>query len=122
MFKGKEICVNGFQWCRTITITMPPTNFTANILCVEHNSRLSPIDEAGLAAFRVFSEAAEALPAPRGLLLWLLHTVLQLAPIVRGIELALGGGDESIGSHLPTLEAADANPMPGPFRPGGGAA
>jgi hypothetical protein len=47
--------------------------------------------------------------------------VLQLTPIIGGIELALGGGDESIGSNLPTLEAADANPMPGPSRPGVGA-
>jgi hypothetical protein len=56
--------------------------------------------------------------ALRKLLLWLLHTVLPLVTIIRGIELALGGGDESIGSNLPTLEAANANPMPGSSRPG----
>lgn len=44
---------------------MPPTNLTANILCAGHNSRLSPIDEAGLAAFRVFREAAEEQDARR---------------------------------------------------------
>lgn len=65
LFKGKEICVNGFQWCRTTTITIPPTNLTANILCAEHNSRLSPIDEAGLAAFRAFREAGEEQEARR---------------------------------------------------------
>ena len=54
-------------------------------------------------------------------LLWLLHNALQLAPIIGGVELALRGGDESIGSNLPTLEAADANPMSAPSRPGVGA-
>jgi hypothetical protein len=55
--------------------------------------------------------------ALRKLLFRLLHTVLQLALIIRGVELALGGGDKPIGSNLPTLEAADANPMPAPSWP-----
>jgi|HubBroStandDraft_2_1064218.scaffolds.fasta_scaffold1083606_1 hypothetical protein len=37
------------------------------------------------------------------------------------IEVALRGGDESIRSNLPNLEATDANPVSGASRPGVGA-
>jgi len=57
LFAGKEICINGLPWCRTRSITMPPRNFTANILCRKHNSDLSLIDDAGLATFKAFRDA-----------------------------------------------------------------
>ena len=49
---------------------------------------------------------------------WLLRTAPQLTLIIGTIEVALRGGDESIRSNLPTLEAADANAMPGASRSG----
>src|ERR1700681_871672 len=45
----------------------------------------------------------------------------QLTLIIGTIEVALRGGDESILSNLPKLEATDVNPMPGAPRPGVGA-
>jgi hypothetical protein len=68
VFAGKEISVNGLPWCRTRSITMLPTNLTANILCQRHNNDLSPVDEAGLAAFKVFREAGEMQATRRGYL------------------------------------------------------
>src|ERR1700676_2494835 len=52
---------------------------------------------------------------------WLLRTAPQLTLIIGTIEVALRGGDESILSNLPKLEATDVNPMPGAPRPGVGA-
>jgi hypothetical protein len=43
--------------------------------------------------------------------LWFLGTVLELTLVFGAIEMALRGSNESIRSHLPELEATDANPM-----------
>jgi len=51
----------------------------------------------------------------------LLHAAFNLPFVIGAIEVAPRLGYESIVSNLPYLEAADANPLPGPARPGVGA-
>lgn len=49
------------------------------------------------------------------------HAAVELTTVFGATEVALRGGDESIRSNLPDLEATDANPVSGPSRPGVGA-
>jgi len=53
--------------------------------------------------------------------MWLLRPSLQLTIVFGAVEMALRGGDESIRSHLPKLEATDAYRLSSTSRPGVGA-
>src|ERR1700720_4721583 len=57
LFEGDEITVQGFPWCPTEPKTIGLSNLVAKILCKRHNSDLSSLDEAALAAFNVFRES-----------------------------------------------------------------
>jgi hypothetical protein len=49
--------VQGFKWCRDGPKCIGLSNLVAKILCKHHNSALSDLDDAALAAFKVFREA-----------------------------------------------------------------
>jgi hypothetical protein len=50
------ISVQGLSWCRDEPKNVGLPNLTRNILCTSHNSRLSPADQAAIAAFDVLRE------------------------------------------------------------------
>jgi hypothetical protein len=57
LFMSEEITVQGFPWCKDTPKKVGLQNLTAKILCRKHNSDLSPIDEAGAAAFDAIRQA-----------------------------------------------------------------
>jgi hypothetical protein len=56
LFATDMISVQGLSWCRDEPKNIGLPNLTRNILCTSHNSGLSPVDEAAIAAFDVFRE------------------------------------------------------------------
>ena len=62
--------VRGLSWCRDEFREVPTAGFARNMLCQEHNQRLSPVDEAGGAAWRALTAFAESARqsalAPKG--------------------------------------------------------
>lgn len=56
IFPQGQIRVQGFPWCMNEPKEIGISELTARILCVRHNNDLSPVDDAGLAAFGVFKE------------------------------------------------------------------
>jgi hypothetical protein len=56
LFAGQEVNVFGFPWCKDEPKQIRIETFTANILCRQHNSDLSPVDSAGKNAFQVFRD------------------------------------------------------------------
>jgi len=53
IWSGDEIAVKGLPWCTTEHRFIPRQAYTANILCTNHNSSLSPVDQSGIHAFDV---------------------------------------------------------------------
>lgn len=51
LFMNGEVMVQGFPWCEDAPKKVGLSSVTAKILCRKHNNDLSPIDEAGAAAF-----------------------------------------------------------------------
>ena len=64
LFEGKTAIAGGFRWLRTPLQEVPLTALKANILCRDHNSRLSMLDSAAIAVFRTVREI-EAIQARR---------------------------------------------------------
>lgn len=63
--------VEGLPWAKGERVTIPVKGFARHMLCEHHNSALSPVDSAGLYAFRVLSGRVEtARIAPIDGLLW----------------------------------------------------
>jgi hypothetical protein len=56
LFEDDLVTVQGLPWCREAPKTIGLANLTAKILCDYHNHELSPVDEAGVAAFKIFRE------------------------------------------------------------------
>jgi|SRR5471030_1531508 len=80
------------------------------------------LDKAPFGAEELGQSTARLHPRPRTrFLMGLLHAAFNLPFVIGAIEVAPRLGYESIVSNLPYLEAADANPLPGPARPGVGA-
>jgi hypothetical protein len=57
LWSGDSLSVKGLPWCREGYKFIGKASFTANILCRQHNSDLSPVDDAGTLAFAVFRSA-----------------------------------------------------------------
>jgi hypothetical protein len=55
LFVGDAIRVQGFSWCKEAK-EIGLSSFTSKILCKKHNEDLSPVDDGGSSAFRVFRE------------------------------------------------------------------
>jgi hypothetical protein len=106
LFLSDKIFVQGFSWCRDAPKEIGSASFVKNILCRKHNSDLSPVDEAGIKAFRVFQECTRLQNVrqqmkPRhwkvsrfrlnglGLERWFLKTLINIA----------AQGDDAIGPH-----------------------
>ena len=51
LFINEQVTVQGFKWCKDTPKEVGLANLTAKILCRKHNTELSPIDDAGAAAF-----------------------------------------------------------------------
>jgi len=47
--------VDGLPWAKDQRVTVPAAGFARHMLCDHHNAALSPVDSAGLYAFRVLS-------------------------------------------------------------------
>ena len=56
IFKGETMTAEGFPWCLSAPKEIGVKNLTANILCRDHNSQLSPLDQAGIHAFDKLAE------------------------------------------------------------------
>src|SRR5688572_9498207 len=65
LWSGDAIYVVGFEWCKTAPKKVGLSSLTANILCRQHNSDLSPVDEAGGHAFRAMRDSALLVEARR---------------------------------------------------------
>lgn len=59
LFQSAVVSVEGFSWCKGEAKNVGLKTLTRKILCMTHNSRLSPVDDAAIAAFRVFREYIE---------------------------------------------------------------
>jgi hypothetical protein len=57
LFISEKVTVQGFKWCKSAPKEVGLANVTAKILCRKHNTELSPIDDAGAAAFDVFRQS-----------------------------------------------------------------
>jgi len=84
-------------WCPNEPVTVSVARLTANILCRQHNSLLSPVDDGGIDAYRAFQGAEHSAgtkpfaSAVDGLLLerWLLKTAINLS-YRHGLKLGVG--------------------------------
>jgi hypothetical protein len=57
LFLNDMVMVQGLDWCKEEPKAIGINNLTKNILCRRHNTALSPVDEAAIAAFKVFRES-----------------------------------------------------------------
>lgn len=46
VFKDEAVIVQGLPWCKDAPVRIGLANLTAKILCIKHNSDLSPLDES----------------------------------------------------------------------------
>jgi hypothetical protein len=56
LWSGDVIDVVGLPWCKHQAKRVGLANLTARILCKDHNSALSPVDEQGKRAFEIFRD------------------------------------------------------------------
>jgi hypothetical protein len=56
IFPGDKVSVQGLPWCLDAPKEIGLASFVKNILCTEHNNRLSPVDEAGIQTFKTINE------------------------------------------------------------------
>ncbi|WP_432473358.1 hypothetical protein [Amphritea sp. HPY] len=61
LFIGTKINVQGFSWCKDEPKLIGLANLTKKCLCKEHNSLLSPLDQAGSHAFDVLRKQAKLI-------------------------------------------------------------
>jgi hypothetical protein len=109
LFINDLVAVQGLNWCKEEPKIIGINALTKNILCTRHNSTLSPVDEAAIAAFDVFRESVNITNAREvmkerywntlhlkidgnGLERWFLKTLINVA----------SGGKESIGPRSKT--------------------
>ena len=59
LWSGDQVDVFGFPWCKDVTKRIGLASLTGRVLCTHHNSRLSPIDQAGIDAFVAIRDADE---------------------------------------------------------------
>ena len=57
LFESDEIVVQGFPWCLNEPKSIGLSSLVAKILCKKHNSSLSEVDSAALAAFNAFRQS-----------------------------------------------------------------
>jgi len=56
MFDTDTVMVQGFSWCLNAPKEIGLASLVKNVLCTTHNSELSPVDEAGIAARNILKE------------------------------------------------------------------
>jgi hypothetical protein len=56
MFDDDEVNVQGLSWCLHEPKKIGLSSLVKNVLCTNHNSQLSPVDEAGISARNNFKE------------------------------------------------------------------
>ncbi len=64
LFRGKTVLVSGYPWCKGEPRRIGLASFVQNVLCIAHNSALSPVDQAGITAFRALNPAEGDPSAP----------------------------------------------------------
>jgi hypothetical protein len=57
LFTNDVVMVQGLSWCKDEPKAIGLNNLTRKILCTRHNSGLSPVDDAAIAAFNAFRES-----------------------------------------------------------------
>jgi hypothetical protein len=57
LFTDDRVVVQGLSWCKDEPKTIGLSSLTRKILCTHHNSGLSPVDDAAIAAFNAFRES-----------------------------------------------------------------
>jgi hypothetical protein len=57
LFTHDVVNVQGLNWCKDEPKTIGLNSLTRKILCTHHNSTLSPVDDAAIAAFDAFRES-----------------------------------------------------------------
>jgi hypothetical protein len=63
LFTADVVNVQGLSWCKDEPKSIGLANATRKILCETHNSALSPVDSAAIAAFDVFRECVRLTDA-----------------------------------------------------------
>ncbi len=56
LWEGDTLGVRGLPWCPAGHKFIRKESYTSNILCTTHNSRLSPVDQAGISVFDTFRQ------------------------------------------------------------------
>jgi hypothetical protein len=57
LFTDDLVVVQGLSWCKDEPKTIGLSSLTRKILCTHHNSNLSQVDDAAIAAFNAFRES-----------------------------------------------------------------
>jgi hypothetical protein len=58
LLAGPTVVAIGFSWCKDTPVEVGLASLTAKHLCRQHNSDLSPVDQAGIDAFQAFRDYA----------------------------------------------------------------
>lgn len=114
------VFVQGFSWCAEQEKEIGVNTATANILCRNHNSRLSPLDDAAAAAVRAFeADTPCAHPPINGQLFerWLLKTAINLN-FEGSLHLGAGIAQGQLGQPSPELLDVVFGDKPFPERTG----
>lgn len=91
----------GYRWLKGQTKDLPPDALASNVLCRSHNSRLSQIDEVGIAVFSAMRACALGEPGPTHLIVnghdferWLVQRAAAVMysgnAVFRGFKIDLG--------------------------------
>jgi hypothetical protein len=67
LFIDTIVRVEGFSWCKDNPKEIGLDSLTAKILCKTHNETLSPVDDAGIGAFKAFRELRRIANVRKGL-------------------------------------------------------
>jgi len=57
LFEKDRLFVQGMNWCKTEVKRVGKKSLVKKVLCTTHNSRLSPLDNEAIRAFKIFQES-----------------------------------------------------------------
>lgn len=116
IFEDQNILIGGDPWCQGSERKISVASLTAKILCTKHNSAISPLDEEGINAVRLFEQffpdnmksnhKAPFKDVINGHLFerWLLKTAINNS-VKSDLHIGIGMSDSSLGKPSPYLLA-----------------
>lgn len=94
LFPQPNIFVQGFDWCSDREVEIGLGSLTTHMLCRQHNSQLSPVDDHGIASIQAINrletveEGSAGVVDGFGFERWLLKTTINLScqgPLILGM-------------------------------------